>query len=83
MRGAMDARHSLEPCKTCHMYHCAACGCRTVQVYDADNDRVITLTRAEAAAGMVRHARTLGSGTAACGEVERQAVELLNATGPV
>jgi hypothetical protein len=49
-----------------------------VQVWDVSTDTVIEVTAAEAAAGMVRYARReLGAGTAACGEVERQALELL------
>ena len=35
------------------------------------------VTTAEAAAGMMRYARTLGPGSAACGEWERRALELL------
>jgi hypothetical protein len=46
-------------------------------VYDLDNDQMTEVTTAEAAAGMMRYARTLGAGSAGCGEVERRAVELL------
>ena len=48
-----------------------------VQVWNVDTDEIIEVTRQEAAAGMVRYARTLGPGSAACGEVERQALALL------
>lgn len=48
-----------------------------VPVYDVDNDCVIFVPPAEAAAGMIRYARSLGPGTAACGEIERQALALL------
>lgn len=50
-----------------------------VPVWDVDADETAWVTRAEAAAGMVRYARTLGPGTAACGEVERRALEMLRA----
>ena len=50
---------------------------RTVQVWDVRTDAVTEVTVQEAAAGMIRYARSLGPGTAACGEVERQALELL------
>lgn len=46
-------------------------------VYDVASDRMTEVTTAEAAAGMMRYARTLGPGSAACGEWERRAVELL------
>ena len=48
-----------------------------VQVWDQSTDTIIEVTASEAAAGMIRYARSLGPGTAACGEVERQALELL------
>ena len=48
-----------------------------IQVYNVDTGEVITVSRKEAAAGIVRYARTLGPGTPACGEVERLALELL------
>ena len=49
----------------------------TVLVYDVATDEMREVTRAEAAAGMARYARTLGPGTPACGEVERQALQML------
>jgi len=50
----------------------------TVEVYDVDTGEVREVTRAEAAAGLVRYARReLGAGTPACGEAERQALALL------
>jgi hypothetical protein len=53
----------------------------TVQVWDMDADEVREVTVAEAAAGMVRYARSLRPGTAACGEVERKALDLLRGSG--
>lgn len=50
---------------------------QTVMVYDVDSDAMRELPIAEAAAGMARYARSLGPGSAACGEVERQALEML------
>ena len=51
---------------------------RMVTVYDVDNDEPLEVTAAEAAAGMIRYAREhLGPGTPACGELERQALQLL------
>jgi hypothetical protein len=52
----------------------------TVMVWNVDTEEPMEVSRAEAAAGMVRYARTLGPGTAACGEVERQALNLLRDT---
>lgn len=49
----------------------------TVQVWDVDTERLRDVSKAEAAAGMVRYARTLGPGTPACGVWERRALELL------
>jgi hypothetical protein len=49
---------------------------QTVAVYDVTADRVIEVTVAEAAAGMVRYARSLGAGTPACGVYERRALEI-------
>jgi hypothetical protein len=49
----------------------------TVQVWDVDADELREVPRAEAAAGMVRYARSLGPGTPACGVFERRALELL------
>ena len=55
---------------------------RMVQVWDVDSGEVLEVPAAEAAAGMMRYARReLGPGTAACGEVERQAMELLRQKG--
>ena len=48
-----------------------------IAVWDVADGRVITVTRSEAAAGMIRYARTLGPGSPACGELERQALELM------
>jgi hypothetical protein len=47
-----------------------------VLVYDEANDRVIEVTRQEAAAGLMRFARSLGPGTPACGEWERKAIAM-------
>ena len=47
-----------------------------VLVYDEANDRVIEVTRAEAAAGLMRFARSLGPGTPACGAWERKALAM-------
>lgn len=41
----------------------------------ADLPRVVTIE--EAAQGLIRYARSLGMGSPACGEVERQALELM------
>ena len=49
---------------------------RMVTVYDVDNDEPLEVTGAEAAAGMYAREH-LGAGTPACGEVERQALQLL------
>jgi len=52
---------------------------RMVQVWVGDDDtgeyREVTVQ--EAAAGMIRYARSLGPGTPACGEAERQALAML------
>lgn len=48
----------------------------TVMVYDTNIGAIREVPRTEAVAGMLRYARTLGPGTAACGEVEQQALEL-------
>ena len=54
---------------------------KTVLVWDIDTDETREVTPAEAAAGLVRYARReLGPGTAACGEAERQAMQLLKST---
>ena len=55
----------------------AAMSAGAVQVWDVGTDAVTEVTVTEAAAGMIRYARSLGPGTPACGEVERQALELL------
>lgn len=49
----------------------------TVQVFDVDTEEIREVTRAEAAAGLIRVARSLGPGTPACGLFERRALELL------
>lgn len=49
----------------------------TVQVWDVDAEQLREVPRAEAAAGLVRYARSLGPGTPACGVGERRALELL------
>jgi hypothetical protein len=53
-----------------------------VAVWDVVTDQTLWVTRAEAAAGVVRYARSLGPGTPACGEVERQALAMLRPAGP-
>jgi hypothetical protein len=45
-----------------------------IPVYDPATGSAIYVTEAEARAGMIRYARSLGAGTPACGEVERQAI---------
>jgi hypothetical protein len=53
---------------------------RMVMVYDTETEEMLEVTVAEAAAGLVRYARReLGAGTPACGEMERQALEMLRA----
>jgi hypothetical protein len=44
-----------------------------MQVYDVERDEMTEVTPAEARAGMVRYARSLGAGTSACAEWERRA----------
>jgi hypothetical protein len=44
-----------------------------MQVYDVERDAMTEVTPAEARAGMVRYARSLGPGTPACAEWERRA----------
>lgn len=52
----------------------------TVDVWDVDMGRVRTVSRAEAAAGLVRYARReLGSGTPAAAVAERRALDMLAA----
>jgi hypothetical protein len=46
-------------------------------VYDADTGEPVTVTRAEAARGLIRYARSLGPGTPACGVWEQRALALL------
>ena len=46
-------------------------------VWNVDTDELVEVTVAGAAAGMIRYARSLGPGSPACGEVERQALALL------
>ena len=53
-----------------------------VTVWDVDTDESREVTVQEAAAGMVRYARSLGPGTPACGEVERRALALLRGESP-
>lgn len=48
-----------------------------VWVYDVDSGQMIEVTRAEAAAGMIRYARSLGPGTPACGAWEQRALEMI------
>ena len=60
---------------------CYTCGLRPDLVtVDNGTDEVLQVTVTEAAAGMIRYARTLGPGTPACGVVERRAIELLKST---
>lgn len=47
-----------------------------VMVYDVEHDAPREVPVAEAMQGMLRYAATLGAGTAARAEVERQALEL-------
>lgn len=48
-----------------------------VAVWDVEAGETAWVTRAEAAAGMVRYARSLGPGSPACGEAERRALAML------
>jgi len=52
-----------------------------VTVWDVDAGCQREVTRAEAAAGMVRYARSLGAGTPACGEYERHALLVSGVAG--
>lgn len=45
-----------------------------MMVYDVQRDAMVEVTPAEARAGMMRYARSLGPGTAACGVWERRAL---------
>jgi hypothetical protein len=47
-----------------------------VMVYDTQRREMVTVSPAEAAAGMVRYARSLGAGSPACGVYERRALEV-------
>ena len=47
-----------------------------VDVYDVQQDEIVSVPRAEAAAGIARYGRSLGEGTPACGEYERRALEV-------
>ncbi len=51
-----------------------------VLVWDVDVEEMRELSRAEAAAGMVRYGRSLGPGTPACGVAEQHALGLLAGT---
>jgi hypothetical protein len=46
-----------------------------MQVYDVVTGKLVTVTVAEAQAGLIRYARSLGPGTPACAEWERKAIE--------
>jgi hypothetical protein len=48
-----------------------------VPVWNTETDETLWVPRAEAAAGMLRYARALGPGSAACGEAERRALAML------
>lgn len=52
----------------------------TVMVYDVEHETMREVPAAEAMQGMLRYAATLGAGTAARGEIERQALELAGGT---
>ena len=52
-----------------------------ILVYDTGTGEVRSVPVREAAAGLLRYARSPGRGTAACGEVVREAVQLLLITG--
>jgi hypothetical protein len=47
-----------------------------IWVWDVNSGQMIEVTRAEAAAGLLRYARSLGPGTPACGVYEQRAIEL-------
>ena len=49
-----------------------------ILVEDVETSQVGLVTRKEAAAGMIRYARSLGPGTPACAEWERRAIEILS-----
>jgi hypothetical protein len=46
----------------------------TMTVWDAENDRTVEVSVAEARAGLGRYARSLGAGTPACGEWETTSI---------
>jgi hypothetical protein len=48
-----------------------------IMVWDVRDGEAREVSREEAAAGMVRFARSLGPGTPACGAWEQRALELL------
>jgi hypothetical protein len=50
-------------------------------VFDTETEEPRVVTFAEASAGMLRYARTLGPGSPACGEFERRALALLRGLG--
>jgi hypothetical protein len=60
-----------------HAVEFATVGCRRyVAVYDVQSDAAKMVSRAEAAAGVMRYARSLGAGSPACGEAERRALQI-------
>jgi hypothetical protein len=54
---------------------------RLIQVYDTSTGEPLDVPIGEAAAGLMRFARSLGPGTPACGVWEQRALELLR-SGP-
>lgn len=54
----------------------------TVEVYSVERDEIITVSRQEAAAGIMRYARSLGAGTPACGVYEERALKILRGENP-
>ncbi len=50
-----------------------------IMVYDIDKGEMIEVSQAEAAAGLLRFGRRLGSGSAAGGIWEQRAIELAKA----
>jgi hypothetical protein len=48
----------------------------TVMVYDVETGTMREVPSKEAAAGVLRYARTLGAGSAACGEFQLKALRL-------
>lgn len=51
-----------------------------VIVYDVHSGRAIEVPAAEAMAGLIRFARSLGPGTPACAVLEQRAIELARET---